>query len=703
MSMPTDPAAWPDLLRATLQRYDESLLRQVANKLCKPRNQWPAEELIERCLATVGNPAMIDRRLADLDGGAAQVLALIGHSRQARWRVGHLVEMSVALGQDDGLRPVLALLEAGLLYPDLDAAGRQRMLKSFDQWLGQTPGVQPRVVAPPDITARALALGVAFPKCPSTVLLAKPAVQESDGLDLLVRLAALWQQVHGGPLRRTQSAGFFKRDLERLRGDSVLNAPPPDQLAAVPDPALLAVVLAGGLGLLCDVDDELHAGTFPPAWEEGLPAALASLWAALLEQETWNPCHGWRPEAHAHPYASAWLLAMVLLSRLPPDHWAAPASLDEWMLTHHPYWCDGKESCGLTEWLLGVAYPLRLIQAAREGKGPWLIRLSPLGRWLLGVGPMPELPTYPQALLVQPNLEILAYRQGLTPALIARLAKLANWKTLGAACTLQLEPQSVYRALEAGESFETIQQTLQRHGMKPTPDTVASALRTWSNKRERIRVYTAGALFEFNTSDDLADALARGLPAVRLSDRLAVVANDEGIEYRHFRLTSTRDYALPPERCVEVDDDGVTLAVDLARSDLLIETEMRRFAELLDKPGSNGRRWYRVTPASLGQGRDSGLSLQTLETWFLQRSGQGVPAAAKLLFTGSQLSPYELKRLIVLHVPTAEVADGLQQWPGTRALVEARLGPTALAVAEEHVAVLRERLAGLGVQLKTEP
>jgi hypothetical protein len=72
-----------------------------------------------------------------------------------------------------------------------------------------------------------------------------------------------------------------------------------------------------------------------------------------------------------------------------------------------------------------------------------------------------------------------------------------------------------------------------------------------------------------------------------------------------------------------------------------------------------------------------------------------------LLFSGSQLSPYELRRLTVLHVPTAEMADGLQQWPGTRALIVTRLGPTALAVAEEHVDMLRERLATLGVSLRS--
>ena len=57
----------------------------------------------------------------------------------------------------------------------------------------------------------------------------------------------------------------------------------------------------------------------------------------------------------------------------------------------------------------------------------------------------------------------------------------------------------------------------------------------------------------------------------------------------------------------------------------------------------------------------------------------------------------------MLQVPTSEMADGLMQWPLTRALIEARLGPTVLAVAEKDVSVLRERLKMLGVELTQVP
>src|SRR5262249_2897186 len=158
-----------------------------------------------------------------------------------------------------------------------------------------------------------------------------------------------------------------------------------------------------------------------------------------------------------------------------------------------------------------------------------------------------------QTLLVQPNLEIIAYRQGLTPALVAQLSQFAAWKSLGAACMLQLDAESVYRALQSGQSFAQVLPALERHSMRPAPTTVLDSLRTWADRRERIAVYPCATLFEFASADDLNEALARGLPGVRLTDRLAVVAREDSVDFRHFRLAGTRDYALPPERCVEVE------------------------------------------------------------------------------------------------------------------------------------------------------
>src|SRR5205814_1560206 len=82
------------------------------------------------------------------------------------------VEMLLALGHADGLQPVFALLEAGLVYPLLagcaGAQGERRgvsppvksaavgRIKSFEQWLGFAGTTGLMVFSPPQVAARAV-------------------------------------------------------------------------------------------------------------------------------------------------------------------------------------------------------------------------------------------------------------------------------------------------------------------------------------------------------------------------------------------------------------------------------------------------------------------------------------------------------------------------------------------------------------------
>lgn len=700
---------WSELLQRTLAVYAEPLLRQVVTQLLKPRNQWPVEELIVRSVATVANPAVVDRRIKDLEPASRQLLALIGHSRQPVWSLGNLVELAIALGHTDGLKPVFDLLSAGLLYPYFNPPPGENVtprVQTFEQWLGFAGPSGLTVFTLPLIGARAVGEDLPLPDLSSAHISSSSlnATQEADGLEIPLRLSVLWQQVSAAPLRRTQNGGYFKRDAERLGEDRLLNGPPADSLTEIPAFGFLLTALAEQEDMLQERDGELHAGPLPSAWDNGLAATLEALYADLPRLQTWNALEGWRgPESlTGNPFPSAVLLGLLLLARVPDGTWLRPVAVEEWLRAQHPYWIgESLRPSRLQPWfetfLLGVGYQLRLVQARRDEAG-WVVRLSPLGRWLLGLGEAPVLETsYQQTLMVQPNLEIIAYRQGLTPALVSKLTHFAAWTNLGAACTLQLEPETVYRALEAGLTFEAIRLTLEQHGVRALPSAVLESLKTWANKRDRITVYPSAVLMEFTTADDLNEALTRGLPGVRIADTLAIVVHEDAIDYKHFRLTGTRDYALPPERCVSVEADGVTLTVDLARSDLLLETEAPRFAELIARESPNGRRQYRLTPASLAAARDSGWSLALLEQWFGQRTGGALTPAARLLMVGSQLEAPRLQRHLVLHVAAPELADGLLQWPETRPLIEARLGPTALAVAEGNVAALRERLKMTGI------
>lgn len=704
---------WTDEVRKTLESYDESLLRKVAARLVKPRTQLAAEELIERSLQALVNPAVVDRRLGDLEPPCQQLLQFVAASRQPRWRMGSLLEMLTVAGCEPQPAQVLDLMEAGFLYPvreQKSPSGKLGRLKSFDQWLGQGASTDYLVYAHPDVLARCREGTLPLAPCPG--ISCKPAVvHESDGLEFALRLAALWQFLRQGPLRATQGGELFKRDLDRMRGDPVLSAAAAENFVELPDGALLWLALGRELGIVEEFESESRAKALGEGWDTPLADWLVTLWKALLQVTAWNPHEGQASErTSSYPFASAYLLLLRILLDLKAGDWARPEDMTAWLQAHHPYWRDpearpSQAPSWVPTFLLGIAYPLKLIQAARDDKGNWLVRLSDVGRWLLGSSSQPPgPPAFPQTLLVQPNLEIIAFRQGLTPALIARLSQFASWKNLGAACTLQLGAESIYHGLESGLSFESLLQTLEQHGTRALPASVVESLRTWANKRERLTVYTSATLMEFSSAEDANEVLARGIVGARISDRLLVVAGDLPIEdLRHFRVSGNRDWASPPEKCVSVESDGVTLVVDLAKSDLLLETQVLRFAVPLDEPGQANTRRYRLTLESLGAARETGLGSRELDEWFFQRTGMGLSPASRLLLEGSASPPVALRQRLVLHVGSEDTAEGLLQWPETRGFIEERLGPTALAIAEESWPALQERLQAMGIKVENRP
>jgi mRNA-degrading endonuclease toxin of MazEF toxin-antitoxin module len=70
--------------------------------------------------------------------------------------------------------------------------------------------------------------------------------------------------------------------------------------------------------------------------------------------------------------------------------------------------------------------------------------------------------------------------------------------------------------------------------------------------------------------------------------------------------------------------------------------------------------------------------------------------------TGPETPPLRLQRRVVIEVGDPCLADGLLQWPETRSLIEARLGPQVLAVAEERVRELAEKLQALGLSFRDQ-
>ncbi len=292
--------------------------------------------------------------------------------------------------------------------------------------------------------------------------------------------------------------------------------------------------------------------------------------------------------------------------------------------------------------LLGSGYALGLVRTGEEtSTGRTVVQLTELGRYVLAMGPPPPpRPTFDHFLFVQPNLEIIAYRQGLTPQLVGRLSRFAWWSKFGAAIELKLTQESILLGLDGGETPEQMIKLLARHSQRPLPVLIADAIHRWANRREQVTVYATALLIEFRSRGERDQALVdwqemdsgRFVPVAEL---FLLVENSQQIPSDRIRTTSSRDYRQARETCVFIEPDGVTLVLDPVRSDLLIDAEISRIADELEmEPGQTARR-YRVTPSSVARACALGMSPGKISDWFLQRTGMPPSPAIHLLFESS--------------------------------------------------------------------
>lgn len=627
------------------------------------------------------------------------------------WRWDHVIRLLVASGLTEPFTALRTLLEQGLLF--LRHVDASREVTRFDNPLVTATEATGFVsVARPAWTA----IGEHLPQQPSIPGKRGSNWQAADGWELPLRLAVLWRMAARLPVRRTQANLLFKRDRERICADSLLAAPMLGAKAAIAEPGQLVFALAAANGWVA-FEDEAPARSLLELWPDNLTTLLHDCARGIIAVDVWNELGESSPlRTHGSEMASARLLVLSWLTALPGEAGASIGQLAERIARVHPPWFAGPpvlKRVRLTgptdpmarDWvrafLLGPMFQCGMIEVDETTDRDCLVRLSRNGRKLMD-GPSPEAPSPPlqSTLLAQPNHEVIVYRQGLTIGLLARLMLFAEPMSLGAALTFEINADSIYHGLEAGLDADQILRILEVHGGRAAPPTMAASIRTWSEKRDRIRVFSNATLIEFSNETDLQAALARGLAGEQVSERLVLIAPDQSIDLRPFRITASRDYRLPVAACVKIQPDGVTLAVDQVGSDLMLDAELRRFCEPLSSSDAVGCRQYRVTTQSLVRALERGLGMDALHGWFVARTGGPPPAAVVLMARGIAGIEVQSRAIVVVQVADPLDADGLAQHPDTAPLLVERLGPCALAVLPENVARLSEALGRLGIALK---
>jgi hypothetical protein len=741
---PVVPLAPQTAYREALRGYDGALLATLASAVGQLEPLSGRASLANGIADRLGEPRVAERLLAGLPLESKLAMSLYAVTETSTWPCDAMSHALGCLGIEarEAVRP---LVELGLVVVStFEGTAVRHIERALDP--ENAPGSS--LVAHPAAVAGARTVlpgGRELPRADSV-----RQVRESDALEPILRLAVVWQRVLEAPLRQTQQGTLYKRDRDRLEDDPLLAGPIADAIEPLPDMPAFWMTLARGVGLLeSEPGSERVTAARPDYWAENafhLPQMIAIRWLAL---RSWHEQGGLQRDGALYELALPYIRPALLLwlATLGDDEWVTIDDLAHFLRALAPRWDKAAlaarpvaepppppppvrgrgakakpkndapvgtpEPGALEAILLGAAYQLGLVRTAEEvTTARRAVQLTPLGRYILALGPPPPpRATYEHFLFVQPSFEIIAYRQGLNPSLIGQLSRFAIWSQVGAAMAMRLTPESVYHGLEGGMTPRAMLDLLSRHASRPLPAGVAEAVRTWSGRRDRVTYHASATLVEFATPQDVELALSHwpsgpGPAPVRVSDRLLLVEDETAVPFHRFRMTGARDYRRPPEACVEVDPDGVTLTLDLARSDLLVDAELARFADEqtdpTDRPATvTPRRRFIVSAASLARAAEAGQTPAQLGQWFSRRTGGAIPPAIRLLLTArsAPVPSLSTSRLLVLQSPTADILDGLAQHPATRDYLGERLGPTTVVIPDDALASFRRVLERLGLSL----
>ena len=500
-------------IRSALARYKGS--RLAAIRLAQ--GLMPAEDRIrpagtaEEITEHLDQPAAVEALAARLPIGSRLALSLFAVTEATAMPAAGLAHALGILGADP-VAAIVRLLELGLLAiePNAELGPVDDFAAAMDA-LGPAR-VQVRVHPSVLRAIRAVRPEGRLPAVEGPI----GQVRESDGLEPILRLGASGSgpapSRSGRPSRGRCTSAIASGSTE----DPVLAGPIADAMAPLPDPAAFWLALARRIGVVeRDASGQRLLAAPTDFWADNavhLPQMIATGWLSL---RAWQEPTGSAAPADAEPDADEPALpylrpaVLLWLATLGEAEWVALDDLAGHLAAHvaglgPPDDRPGATGAPPTTARRARTRPSLRVAAGRRAAGParrpsrraaracwsrscwarpirsaWSARPRSGGpgaawcssprwgatSWRPARRPPPR-PTFEQFLFVQPNFEVIAYRQGLTPQLVGRLSRFAWWTQIGAAMELRLTRESIVLGLDGGLTPESMLEVLTRHSQR---------------------------------------------------------------------------------------------------------------------------------------------------------------------------------------------------------------------------------------------
>lgn len=317
-------------------------------------------------------------------------------------------------------------------------------------------------------------------------------------------------------------------------------------------------------------------------------------------------------------------------------------------------------------------------------------RLTALGRFALGTGERPARSEERRrdALVVQPDFEVIAYTDRCPPVLRRRLDLFCERVRSGKATTYRLTQESIYRGMRTGMAAEEFTALLEESSAKALPANVREQMATWQNKLAAVTVRRRCDILEYRSAEKAREAAAR-IEGARLIGERHVALNGEAP-----RVEARLDYGSPQLRPLR-QEAGLELSAPWREVNLFLATRLSDICAV--KRNDAGDLRVRLDKALLRPHDDWGLVVAQLEA--LAREPLAARYRLALRAWAGEVEGARTRAATLVRFDDPETCEALLELPEVREAVEGRIGLHTLVVRQGGLARLRRALKTHGIAL----
>ncbi len=698
-------------IKECLRGYTTEALGEVcASRQLAVANRDSRIRALEKVLR---DPLHIDQSIKSLRDSALRALKLVDW--RGRMRVVDLVSVPGLYGAKDALEQVESLVREGLLLALPEQNSGAFSISHIRQSV--TNGVASPTVCVPEGIARRLPspplLDVEIPESGEPATPPKPATitqATTEFLETLRIIEGLMPRVTGtGTLHKTDAARAYEMAREAGLSRESMD---------------ISLAMALQLGCVAPRDGRFVTTAAANEWASGgRPQRMRALFEAYLASEALPDIILFFPmlfetlEKHLQPGTQRRtyhkLLAAEILKAQKPGIWYSTAVFVEAIRRLDPN-------------VLFLQEPWRAIQASVRGPGTewrpqawqahekrlftWMIRsllagmgiveltddgalfrITELGRYVLGQGEAPAAvqDEHHDALVVQPDFEIIAYLDRCPPDLRRKLDMFCERVRGGMATTYRLTQESVYHGIRTGLDIDRLIQLLERSSTKTLPSNVLTQFEVWKSKLSAITIRRSCQVVECVSAAHARETAPTLADSVRLGERYLLVVGEAPedcavVDYTH---------ALPP--ALE-QEEGLRLHASWEDTNLFLRSRLEEIGQV-EITGPASGMTVSLNRARVKTEEDAALLVAQIEA--LSKGPLAARYRLALRAWAGEAGEARSKTATIVRFDDPDTCDAILEVPRIEKQIAGRLGLYALVVRQGSLVAFKRILREHGITM----